>query len=107
MEDRALLDNCLRDALDALRADNDNKSDRCQHFYQVVLPMAFEKLMTEKAVRGWNNATQQNVFARTEQFIQFFVRPAALSFALSASCSETVFTRDADAGATAVVHTPG
>lgn len=64
---------CLRDAAEAVRADVDSKSERCQHFYQAVLPLAFEKLMTEKAVRGWNHTTQSNVFARTEQFLLFFV----------------------------------
>ncbi len=84
VEDRALLDSCLHDAVTALRADSaDNKSDRCQHFYQVVLPLAFEKLMTEKAVRGWNHNTQQNVFARTEQFLQFFAEKLQLNGNLS------------------------
>lgn len=75
VEDSAGLDHCVRDAVDALEAGVDDKSEKCQHFYQSVLTMAFERLMTERAVKGWNHNTQQNVFARTEQFIQFYVRP--------------------------------
>lgn len=69
------LDCCLKQALQALLADSaDNKSLRCQYFYQTVLPLAFNKLMEEPAVRNWNQTTHQNVFDRTEQFLEFFVR---------------------------------
>lgn len=74
VEDGALLDSCLKEVLDALRAGEDNRSKRCHYLYQKVLPLAFKKIMTEKAVQGWNSSTMKSVFTRAEQFLQFYVR---------------------------------
>ena len=73
VEGQSGLDRCVQQATAAMEAGADDTSERCQHFYQQVLTMAFERLMTEKAVKGWNIITQKNVFQRTEQFIVFYV----------------------------------
>ena len=75
VEDKGTLDKLFWQAMRAVDEGTDDTSERCHAFYNQGVTTSFDRLMLEKAVKGWNNDTLNNVFRRVEQFLQFFVSP--------------------------------